>query len=34
LGEVQKKLKVGAGDPNAREDIEQLIRFYSEKYYG
>jgi nitrogen fixation NifU-like protein len=34
LEEVQKKLKVGVGDPEAIPDIEQLIRFYSEKYYG
>jgi NifU-like protein involved in Fe-S cluster formation len=34
LDEVQKKLKVGVGDPEAIPEIEQLIRFYSEKYYG
>lgn len=34
LEEVQKKLKVGVGSPEAIPDIEQLIRFYSEKYYG
>lgn len=34
LYEVQKKLKVGVGDPNAIPEIEQLIRFYTEKYYG
>ncbi len=34
LEEVQKKLKVGVGDPEAIPEIEQLIRFYSEKYYG
>ncbi|TAL20225.1 iron-sulfur cluster assembly scaffold protein [Patescibacteria group bacterium] len=34
LEEVQKKLKVGVGDPVAIPAIEQLIRFYSEKYYG
>ena len=34
LDEVQKKLKVGVGSPEAIPDIEQLIRFYSEKYYG
>ncbi|MBU0660994.1 iron-sulfur cluster assembly scaffold protein [Patescibacteria group bacterium] len=32
--EVQKKLKVGAANPEAIPEIEQLIRFYSEKYYG
>lgn len=34
LEEVQKKLKVGVGSPEAIPEIEQLIRFYSEKYYG
>ncbi|MCX6781064.1 MAG: iron-sulfur cluster assembly scaffold protein [Candidatus Magasanikbacteria bacterium] len=34
LEEVQKKLKVGVGDPESIPEIEQLIRFYSEKYYG
>lgn len=34
LSEVQKKLKVGTGDPEAIPEIEQLIRFYCEKYYG
>ncbi len=34
LLEVQKKLKVGTGDPKAIPEIEQLIRFYKEKYYG
>lgn len=34
LLDVQKKLKVGVGDPVAIPEIEQLIRFYSEKYYG
>jgi hypothetical protein len=34
LGEVQKKLKVGVGDPESIPEIEQLIRFYCEKYYG
>ena len=34
LMEVQKKLKVGVGDPEAIPEIEQLIRFYCEKYYG
>lgn len=35
LEDVQKKLKVavGAGDA-VKADVEQLIRFYSEKYYG
>jgi NifU-like protein involved in Fe-S cluster formation len=34
LLDVQKKLKVGVGDPEAIPEIEQLIRFYAEKYYG
>ncbi len=34
LEEVQKKLKVGVGDPDAVPELEQLIRFYTEKYYG
>lgn len=35
LDEVQKKLKVGVGlSQEALTEIEQLIRFYSEKYYG
>lgn len=34
LEEVQKKLKVGTGDREAIPEIEQLIRFYCDKYYG
>ena len=35
LEDVQKKLKVGVGmSEEALTDIEQLIRFYTEKYYG
>jgi nitrogen fixation NifU-like protein len=34
LETVQKKLKVGVGDPESIPEIEQLIRFYVEKYYG
>lgn len=34
LSDVQKKLKVGVGDPEAIPQIEQSIRFYLEKYYG
>lgn len=34
LEEVQRKLKVGVGDPEAVPEIEQLIRFYQEKYFG
>lgn len=34
LEDVQKKLKVGVGSPEAIPEIEQLIRFYREKYYA
>lgn len=34
LESVQKKLKVGVGSPDIIPEIEQLIRFYKEKYYG
>lgn len=35
LEEVQQKLKVGVGaSEGVKTDIESLIRFYSEKYYG
>jgi NifU-like protein involved in Fe-S cluster formation len=34
LLDVQKRLKVGVGDPKAIPEIEQLIKFYNEKYYG
>lgn len=34
LDDVQKKLKVGIGDPGIIADVEQLIRFYKDKYYG
>ncbi len=34
LEEVQRKLKVGIGDPTIVVEVEQLIRFYKEKYYG
>lgn len=34
LVEVQRKLKVGVGDKQAIPELEQLIRFYVEKYYG
>src|SRR3989344_4575590 len=35
LEEVQKKLKVGVGGtPELITEIEQLIRFYADKYYG
>ena len=31
---VQKKTKVGTGDPTCIEEVHQLIRFYKEKYFG
>lgn len=34
LESVQKKLKVGVGSPEVIIEVEQLIRFYKEKYYG
>lgn len=34
LDSVQKKLKAGIGNPDVLPEIEQLIRFYKEKYYG
>lgn len=34
LEEVQKKLKAGVSRPEIVPAIEQLIRFYKEKYYG
>lgn len=34
LESVQKKLKVGVGSPEIITEVEQLIRFYREKYYG
>lgn len=34
LEDVQQKLKAGAGDPEAIPQIEELIKFYTEKYYG
>ena len=34
LDSVQKKLKVGIGDQGIITEVEQLIRFYKEKYYG
>lgn len=34
LNGVQAKLKVGIGNPGVIEDVEQLIRFYKEKYFG
>lgn len=34
LDSVQRKLKVGIGNPDVIPEVEQLIRFYKEKYYG
>lgn len=34
LESVQKKLKVGVGSPELIPEVEQLVRFYKEKYYG
>ena len=31
---VQKKLKVGIGSPEIITEVEQLVRFYKDKYYG
>lgn len=34
INDIQKRLKVGIGDPNALLEVEQLLRFYKKKYYG
>jgi len=34
LEKVQEKTKVGLGDPTCLPEVEQLIRFYREKYFG
>ncbi|MFH1711853.1 MAG: iron-sulfur cluster assembly scaffold protein [Patescibacteria group bacterium] len=34
LDEVQEKTKVGIGNPGVLPAVEQLIRFYREKYFG
>jgi NifU-like protein involved in Fe-S cluster formation/bacterioferritin-associated ferredoxin len=34
LEEVQKKTKVGIQDKSCIPEVEQLIRFYTEKYFG
>lgn len=31
---VQAKTKVGIGDPSCLPEVEQLLRFYKEKYFG
>ena len=34
LEAVQKRTKVGIGFPECLPEVEQLIRFYKEKYFG
>lgn len=34
LQDVQKKTKVGIGYPECIPEVEELIRFYTEKYFG
>jgi NifU-like protein involved in Fe-S cluster formation/bacterioferritin-associated ferredoxin len=34
LEKVQAKTKVGTGDPTCIPEVENLIRFYKEKYFG
>jgi NifU-like protein involved in Fe-S cluster formation len=34
VNDLQKRLKVGIGNPEVIPEIEQLLRFYREKYYG
>jgi len=34
LEKVQAKTKAGTGDPSCIPEVEQLIRFYTEKYFG
>ncbi len=34
LEQVQQKTKVGVGNPGCLPAVEELIRFYSEKYFG
>lgn len=34
IEDLQKRLKVGIGNPEVIPEIEQLLRFYQEKYYG
>jgi len=31
---VQAKTKVGTGDPDCIPEVEQLLRYYKEKYFG
>lgn len=34
IEDVQKKTKVGVGNPGVLQEVEQLVDFYREKYYG
>lgn len=34
LEKIQQKTKVGTGDPSCIPEVEQLLRFYKEKYFG
>ena len=34
LEKIQHKTKVGSGDPFCIPEVEQLLRFYKEKYFG
>ena len=34
LDAVQRRTKVGTGDPSCIPEVEQLIRFYREKHFG
>ncbi len=34
LEQVQAKTKVGTGDPSCIPEVENLIRFYTDKYFG
>ncbi len=34
LEKVQARTKVGTGDPSCLPDVEQLIKFYKDKYYN
>lgn len=34
LEKLQQKTKVGTGDPSCLPEVEQLLRFYKEKYFG
>lgn len=34
IDDLQKRLKVGIGNPEVIPEVEQIFRFYQEKYYG